>query len=298
MSMILEKIKDFLWNRWQTRTIDLAVCTHPDSDHKGGFFDLLRDQEMVFKEFWLNTPDNVIDETEFHLQYPKLDRITHCHSCYCHPNDESEKDLVQLALQYCKEGRVRCVYNGTQHPEIPIRVVGPTKSFYRPLAFEILKGNRQYKPADDSVYEDNGEFSYEQAKSLIDKEDDDISPTNAGCIVLLFEPNPGVKFLFLGDANRDAVEDIIKNNNDVSGCRIKVPHHGSKHNLTSTLIDKLQPVNAIISAKGSRKHPSRGVVYCFSKHCNVYSTHKSGDLYDHDGLALNPAVPLKKKQES
>lgn len=85
-------------------------------------------------------------------------------------------------------------------------------------------------------------------------------------------------------------------NTNLSGCRIKVPHHGSKHNLTSVLIDKLAPCCAIISAKGSRKHPSRGIVHCLSNHCNVYSTHKSGTLIHTSYPITTPAIPLKEKQ--
>lgn len=90
--------------------------------------------------------------------------------------------------------------------------------------------------------------------------------------------------------------DVILKNTNLSGCRIKVPHHGSKHNLTSDLIDKLAPSCAIISAKGTQKHPSRGVVHCLSYHCNVYSTHKSGNLVHTSSAVNKPAIPLKEKQ--
>ena len=59
------KIKNYIWNHWNTYTIDLAICTHPDSDHKGGFFGLLNDRNITINEFWLNTPDDVITEEEY-----------------------------------------------------------------------------------------------------------------------------------------------------------------------------------------------------------------------------------------
>lgn len=49
-----DKIKNYIWNHWKTYTIDLAICTHPDSDHKGGFFGLLNDRDVIINEFWLN----------------------------------------------------------------------------------------------------------------------------------------------------------------------------------------------------------------------------------------------------
>ena len=57
----------------------------------------------------------------------------------------------------------------------------------------------------------------------------------------------------------------------------------------------LEPESAVISAKGSRKHPNSGIVYWLSKYCNVYSTHKSGDLMYTSEKVEYPARPLKKK---
>lgn len=289
------KIKNYIWNHWNTYTIDLAICTHPDSDHKGGFFGLLNDRNITINEFWLNTPDDVITEEEYYQRYSRQNWKSHCHECYAHPTDTQSPNLVSLALEKCNK-KVYGAYIGKSHSLIPLSVVGPTKEFYHPLAIEILKNNKKKKDEDNSLYEDVGFFSSFQAKSSIDNETDDCSPTNAGSIILLFEPTKDCKFLLLGDANRAAVMDAISNNAHLSGCRIKVPHHGSKHNLTSGLIDKLAPSCAIISAKGSQKHPSRGVVHCLSNHCDVYSTHKSGDLFHASYPTNNPATPLREKQ--
>lgn len=289
-----DNIKNYIWNNWRTYTIDLAICTHPDSDHKGGFFGLLNDRDITINEFWLNTPDDVISEYEYKRLYPARDRLSHCHECYNHPTDSQSPNLVSLAVKKCNN--VYSAYKGCRHSQIPLSVIGPTKDFYHPLAIEILKNNKKKKDEDNSLYEDVGLFSSFQAKSSIDNEPDDCSPTNAGSIILLFEPIAGHRFLLLGDANRAAIADAVSNSANLTGCRIKVPHHGSKHNLTSALIDELAPNCAIISAKGTQKHPSRGIVHCLSKHCNVYSTHKSGNLVHTSYPVNNPATPLKKKQ--
>lgn len=289
-----DKIKRYIWDHWKTHTINLAICTHPDSDHKGGFFGLLNDADVTIEEFWLNSPDDVIQEEEYKRLHPGRNRLSHCRECYNHPSDTNATNLVDLAISKCST--VYKAYYGKKHSNIPIIVVGPSKAFYHPLAIEILENNRRMRDVDNSVYEDTGYFTSAQAKSSIDNEADDCSPTNAGSIILLFEPVMNNKFLLLGDANRAAIKDAISNNADLSGCKIKVPHHGSKHNLTSELIDKLAPKCAIISTKGSQKHPSRGVVHCLSYHCNVYSTHKGGDLIHTSYPIDEPATPLKEKQ--
>lgn len=250
---------------------------------------------MIFKEFWLNTPDDVISEDMYREKYYSRNMQSHCWACYSHPTDDTYPDLVTLALRKCPN-HVFGAYNNRRHPQIPIIVEGPTKEFYLPLAWTILENNKRAKGTDDSLYEDSGYFSAIEAKSSIDNENDDDSPTNAGSIMLLFQPEGYGNFLLMGDANRAAISDSLNNHSYLSGANIKVPHHGSKHNMTSALIDALAPNCAIISAKGTRKHPSRGIVHCLSKHCNVYSTHISGDLYHSPGASQNPATPLKKKQ--
>ena len=40
-------IKKHLNDYYESYYIDLAICTHPDSDHKDGFFDLLQDNDIT-----------------------------------------------------------------------------------------------------------------------------------------------------------------------------------------------------------------------------------------------------------
>lgn len=100
-----------------------------------------------------------------------------------------------------------------------------------------------------------------------------------------------------GDACAKSLHDVVYNLGDeVKNCILKVPHHGSKHNLTTDVIDLLAPTSATISCKGSKKHPNSGVVYWLSKYCDVYSTAKSGTLTYQSMPVKYPAEPLKRKQ--
>lgn len=47
-------IKKHLNDYYGSYYIDLAICTHPDSDHKDGFFDLLQDDEIAIETFLAN----------------------------------------------------------------------------------------------------------------------------------------------------------------------------------------------------------------------------------------------------
>ena len=57
-------IKKHLLKYFDSSYIDLAICTHPDSDHKDGFFDLLQDEEITIKEFWLTDSACFLDEQD------------------------------------------------------------------------------------------------------------------------------------------------------------------------------------------------------------------------------------------
>lgn len=290
-----QTIKAYIQNKWNTSTIDLAICTHPDSDHKGGFFDLLSDPKIEIKEFWLTSPENVVTQNEYESVYPKGEYIPHCRTCYSHPTDKSSMNLIDLAIAKCEI--VTWAYEGYKHSALPLQVLGPTPKFYKPLAFEILKDQKRPQLVDNSTYDGSGLVSESATASTINNAPDDNSPTNAGSIILLFSPIPNKNFLFLGDANRAAIEDVLTRYS-IEHAIVKVPHHGSISNLNTPIIDQIKPSGAIITAKGTKTHPSTEIVDYLSKYCKVYSTHQC------EGIALkcspnkpkNPATPLKEKK--
>ena len=80
---------------------------------------------------------------------------------------------------------------------------------------------------------------------------------------------------------------------------LKVPHHGSRRNLNTSIIEALSPKKCYISAAGNKKHPSGRLVYWLAKYGNVYSTHicnsymhcQSGTIPNRNG-SVN-LMPLK-----
>ncbi|MDR1846580.1 MAG: hypothetical protein LBR17_00460 [Bacteroidales bacterium] len=144
-------------------------------------------------------------------------------------------------------------------------------------------------------------YSYDSAKSSIDNCDDDPSPYNQSSIVILYEPEINKKILFTGDATCASLIQMINDYPEIRNIDLlKVPHHGSKHNLSSAIIDALKPKTSYISAKGTRKHPSVAIVNYLSKYGNVYSTHKcNGFIRRSQGIEranTKTVEPLKRKQ--
>lgn len=52
------KVKVYVKHKENNKyVIDYAFCTHPDKDHKGGFFDLLTDSQVEICIFFIRRPD-------------------------------------------------------------------------------------------------------------------------------------------------------------------------------------------------------------------------------------------------
>lgn len=286
-----EKVKNYIDIYNGKRVIDYAFCTHPDKDHKGGFFDLLEDTSVVIKKMYLMDPCCCLKISDFPGIADKELARKIARLPFNHPDNPS-KNLINIAKAkgnfFQASSDIRC-------PELPLYILGPTNDFCRVATLGMIQNFTEItEDSDYYSYKEQDDLLEEEAKSVIDEDDDD-SYSNMLSLVLLFVPGED-KFLLTGDANCSSLEEVIsRNRGNLENCILKVPHHGSKHNLNTKIIDMLKPQSAVISAKGSRKHPSTGIVYWLSKYCNVYSTHKSGDLTYSSEPARYPAVPLKKK---
>lgn len=286
-------IKKFLLDNYKTLKIDLAICTHPDKDHKGGFFELLEDDDIEIVDFWYNDPSMYVCADDLKDKLTEGECIKYCRRVFNHP-DDSKKNLIEIAKIKCT-GIVRGVRDGDKFTSIPLSIVGPSTSFLREAAKEMVENFVELKDEPDMErYEEKALPNDDESKSVID-EDDDLSATNKNSLIVLFAPNR--KFLLLGDATCASIRDAMEHH-DLSQCVIKVPHHGSKHNLTTEIIENLNIVQSVISAQGSKKHPNSAIVHWLSKYGNVYSTHKSKDLYYTSEPVLEGAKPLREKQKN
>jgi beta-lactamase superfamily II metal-dependent hydrolase len=103
----------------------------------------------------------------------------------------------------------------------------------------------------------------------------------------LFEPEKGKKYLFMGDAGRDAFNNIpLHLKNEIKGVFwLKVPHHGSKHNMDSAMINWIKPKTAYISTEGIENYLNQCTVNALKRAgCSVYSTHKKHTSFLHKGI--------------
>lgn len=293
-------IKKHLNDYYGSYYIDLAICTHPDSDHKDGFFDLFLDEEVTIRELWLTDPAFFIDEDDIQ-RYRNHDNAVSAVRKIWNKSTDDKLNLINLALDKCCV--VRSVVDGVKHSELPISVVGPSAKYYAEVVKYMVAdyGIKTYEDSSKEAYDDAFKIDEKDIKSVIDK-DEDSSPYNASSLIVLYEPGDGKRLLFAGDANTTSLQMMLNKYKWLRNVDfLKVPHHGSRRNLNTSIIESLSPKKCYISAAGNKKHPSGRLVYWLAKYGDVYSTHICNS-YMHCQSASMPnrkgtvnLSPLKKK---
>ena len=141
---------------------------------------------------------------------------------------------------------------------------------------------------EENSYSSKDDISDETTLSkTLDDATDDTSAHNQSSIVFLLETDEKQKFLFTGDAGRDAFnhvpQTLLGKIKDVTW--MKVPHHGSKHNLDSTIIKHVNPEIAYISTEKQGKYLNRSTVFALKKNgTKVYSTSQNRSTIRHGAI--------------
>jgi competence protein ComEC len=86
-------------------------------------------------------------------------------------------------------------------------------------------------------------------------------------------------FIFMGDLEAEAQDDLLKQNPNVASEVIKIPHHGSKDSVNEAFIARVNPKIAIISAGKDNKfgHPSQAALDLL-KGIKVFRTDQDGAI--------------------
>lgn len=284
---VAEQIKSFTNQKY----IDLAICTHPDSDHIGGFFYLI--ENMQIDEFWIHDPANHVDINEIKKSISEA-RLTKSMSKIT----ESIDNNINLLEMIRKKGiSHKEPFNGVYHDHIPLKVLGPSIPFYESLIKNFRDVKQLFEEERILEYDDKEDYGLlwqilNEDESLSDvlDEDDDKSSENNSSTIIAFHPDNGKKYLFTADTGPMALKEVVDQYPEWTKNLdwLDVPHHGSKKNLNSSLIKHFSPKVAFISGKGKRKYPSMAVVNALKKvGTSVYSTAKSeGNIIHKEGFEL------------
>lgn len=299
---ILQHLRDTY--QYDNLTINLAIVTHPDDDHYGGFVKMLeklknKDNDAIpINKFWINNPQNHITtkQVENNITTNTLQKRV------AKLFDQGDSNLLDLISElgipteekFAKTKTVKSYFGNQtsisvcrEREFLGFTIVGPTESYFEELAPQLRYDNlKGYKY--DNV-EDNSDFKPDSIclSRALDNANDDPSKHNQSSLIFVFEPETKVKYLFCGDAGEEAFCHIpgthINEIRDVYW--MKVPHHGSKHNLTSNIINYCNPKIAYISTEKRGHYLNQCTINALKEiGCDVYSNHKNHiNILHHSG---------------
>jgi beta-lactamase superfamily II metal-dependent hydrolase len=254
-----ELIRERLLNYYGSH-INLAICTHPDSDHKDGFFSLLNDEDIQIDRLWLSDPNEILTREEKQALGDE-EEVREAIRKIWQKSEDDELNLIKLAKE--KGIRVRNVIDKFFNNHLHIRIVGPTVDYYKESIKNMITDNL-------SEIHSRKELDEE----FVPDEEEDPSTSNATSLIVLFEPEDGKKLLFTGDANKKSLQLMLNEYEDLRNVDLlKVPHHGSRRNLNDDIMDELSPKTSFISASGSYDRPNDYIADYLARYGNVYSTH-------------------------
>lgn len=261
-----------------SKHIDAVIVTHPDGDHAGGLRKLFEAFEI--RELWMLRPWLYADEL--------IDRFSRFTSV-----DNLKKRFKDLYPNIAKLEEIANengtpIFEAFQGAQIDhFTVLAPSKDRYFDLLVESDKTPEATKKAQESLLEAAGQIVKKVVafiRSAWGEEtfpEDDTSSENNMSIVQ-YANLCGQRILLTGDAGRatllEAADYAPFVGLELPGVdRIQVPHHGSRHNVSTEVLDRWigsrlnsplsdgeEKFTAIISAaKEDKDHPRKAVIRAF-----------------------------------
>lgn len=295
-----QKVHDFIRERYDTYIIDLAICTHCDDDHYGGLLWLVEnmidnpDSSVDIKELWVNDPglhswaddyerrrsDAAVQKqarTVYTLQNGKnflaiIEELK---------NSNNANNVMIVGEVFSDQGNYS-VFDGI------IEVLGPSLSYYEEKVLNFrhsMKANKTTSSDNDS--DDDDTISIDDTGNVnsktLDKAIPDDSQHNLSSIIFLFKPSNGRKYLFTGDAGEESFKRLAYEgdwNRLKNLAWLKLPHHGSKRNMTCAMVNHFRPKVAYGTSKCYLTWVSKAVVNAFKQvGTEVYLTNTHGNLW-------------------
>lgn len=279
-----EKIVEHIKTVYNTDTVDLIINTHPDNDHCSGLREVINN--LTVKEIWIHRP--WLSSNEF-LGMFRDGRIT------SNSLKEKLRDALNIvseieSLAKNKGIKLREPFTGLTFDNGVITVLGPTQDFYK----ELLPQFRcTPEPVNDSLLskafsavKDTVQMVAEAMHIETLDESGETSPENNTSVISLFS-YAGKKVLFTGDAGIPALKNVIRiaNYNDIPLYDLhvlQVPHHGSKRNISPSILNSIKSEGAYISCskEGAPKHPAKKVTNALIRR-NMKPFHTKGNILCH-----------------
>jgi beta-lactamase superfamily II metal-dependent hydrolase len=293
-----KKLIELIKSTYSTNYVDLVICTHPDGDHSSGLREVLK--QLTIGELWIQQPWNY---SHLISDMFKDGRMT--------PNSLSERlkdaysfayELVQIANK--KNITINEPYAGRTFNNGTIELLGPSKDYYVSLIPEFNKSPevkedlivKAYTSLMEGVKAVMETMDYE----TLDESGETTGENNTSVVTLLKFNSQN--YLFTGDAGIPALKKVIEYSKtkkiDLSNLNFfQVPHHGSKRNISPSILNVIKTERAYISAaKEDTDHPSKRVINALIRRgASVYSTEGKNLRFHNNAPAregYSAAIPL------
>lgn len=299
-----DKIVEHIKTYYGTEHVDLVISTHPDADHLNGLASVLDQLEVDY--LLIHRPHDHVDDV----------------------GDYSNIEVIDALIGLAEDNDIDVVepFAGLTAFNNAIRILGPTEEFYQELLDLDLA-----KSTTSSVVKASapGFFATritEKAADLLDRvlsrlpietlsEDGETSPRNNTSVITLLTVD-GKRLFLTGDAGIPALNLAAERYEDSIGPFVdnpltffQAPHHGSKHNLAPSILDRIlgkhgdafgQPTAFISSAKADPKHPSPKVTNALQRRGAKVCATEGNNLLHYSGApdrGWGPATPIPPLEE-
>lgn len=283
-----EKLVEHIKKYYGTDRVDLVVSTHPDADHASGLYVVL--DNMNVGQLAMHRPWEHATEIK---DFFKSGRITA--SGLEEKLEKSLQNASDLEALASKKGiTIIEPFQGLTSPDgTTIRILGPSQTYYeallanfRPMP-EPISSLGIFAPIQKAAEEVVRRVRDYWHIDLLDDDDDTTSAENNTSTIILFTID-GHKLLFTGDAGKTALLNAIAYAESIgiplTGMNfLDAPHHGSKRNINSKILKRMNATTAFISAPAeNEKHPAKKVINALKKHGAKVYVNRAAILWQHN----------------
>lgn len=307
-----EALVKHIREHYGTNHVDYVVCSHPDADHASGLSVVLED--MTVGGLWMHRP---WEYSEVIRRYFKDGRIT--------DNSLAERLKEKMAAAYALEELAAAkgipLHEPFQGAQIgAFHVTSPDKDWYVHTLIPNFAKSPEKKAAvagaDSSIFRAVFAAAKEIASGVAEswgietlREDVSTSAENESSVVLVGEIAER-KILLTGDAGIQALAETATYA-EARGVSlpqtvkfIQVPHHGSRNNVSPSVLDRLigprtynpageARMTAFVSAaQGSEAHPRKMVVNGFLRRGARVIPTKGQSIWHHYNIGTRDWGPV------
>ena len=179
-----QQVVDHINKYTNKKSIDLAICTHPDADHIGGFFAIV--DQLNIGEFWIHDPVKHKADIKKILESIHQNKLEKGLSFVVETLDDS----INLLTLIDKKGirRDREPFAGLSYEKAPIFIVGPTLDYYEKCLSQFRDIKKLFEEEKIAKgMEDNSIIGQLAAKEIFNDKNDH-SKSNNSSVITYFNP--------------------------------------------------------------------------------------------------------------